>query len=131
MDVQRLAAELEAAIKENRETGAIEALSSTLESELQRLVGAILAAMPEENATPYTVEVNWTEVRQVLAELEPLLAAPNAQANQIIETHAALIKAALGLLGAELEQQIEHFLYPEALETLKRAREEHPELAAQ
>ena len=70
-------------------------------------------------------------MRQVLAELEPLLAASNAQANRLIETYAALLEAALGPLGAELEQHIEHFLYREALGTLKRAREEHLELMVQ
>ena len=130
-DVQRLAAELEAAIKDGRDAAAIERLAGALESELQQLTAAIRAALPEEAAAPYAGEVDWTVVRQVLAELEPLLAASSMQANQLIETHAALLKAALGPLGAELEQQIEHFLYPEALETLKRARKEHPELAAQ
>ncbi|MBU1775588.1 MAG: hypothetical protein KJ899_02985, partial [Gammaproteobacteria bacterium] len=73
-------------------------------------------------------EVDWTAVRQVLAELEPLLATGSMQANRIFATHAALLKAALGPLGAELEERIEHFLYPEALETVKRARQEHGEL---
>ncbi|MCK9388880.1 MAG: response regulator [Sulfuritalea sp.] len=129
--VQGLAAELEAAIKEGRDAAIIEGLAGALESELQRLTAAILAALPEEVAAPYAGEVDWTALRQVLAELDPLLAAANMQANQVFEIHAALIKAALGPLGAELEQRIERFLYPEALEILKRARVEHPELAAQ
>ena len=129
--MQRLAAELEAAIKEGRDAAEIERLASAVEAELQRLTAAIRAALPEEAAAPYAGEVDWAAVRQVLAELEPLLAASSMQANQSSKTHAALLKAALGPLGAELEQRIEHFLYPEALETLKRARVEHPELAAQ
>jgi two-component system sensor histidine kinase/response regulator len=129
--VQSLAAELEATIKEGRDAAEIERLTSAVESELQRLTGAILAALPEEVAAPYAGEVDWTVVQQVLAELEPLLAAANMQANQHIETHAALLKAALGPLGVDLEQRIEHFLYPEAIETLKQARGEHSELTAQ
>ncbi|MDO8990105.1 MAG: hypothetical protein Q7U91_10795 [Sideroxyarcus sp.] len=46
-------------------------------------------------------------------------------AKKVIETHAAP-----GSLGAELERLNEHFLYPEALETVRRAQKELPELAA-
>jgi len=127
-EVQRLAAELEVALKEGGDVAAIERLSSTLETELLRLTAAIRAALPEVAVASFAEEVDWAVVRQVLAELEPLLAESRMQANQLIETHAALLKAALGPLGAELEQRIESFLYPEALQTLKRAREEHPEL---
>ncbi len=129
--VQRLAAELETAIKEGRDASEIDALTSAVESELQRLTAAICAALPEEAETPYEGEVDWTLVRQVLAELEPMLAASSIRANQVVETHGALLKAALGPLGAELEQRIEHFLYPETLDTLKQARREHPELNLQ
>jgi len=129
--VQNMAAELEAAIKNGHDAAEIERLAGMAESELQRLTALILAALPEEIAAPFAGEVNWALVRQVAAELEPMLAAANMQANQIIETHAVLLKAAFGPLGAELEQRVEAFLYPEALDTLKRAREEHPELMVQ
>jgi two-component system sensor histidine kinase/response regulator len=127
-DVQRLAAELEAAIKNGRAAPEIEVLADAVENELQHLIAAILAALPEEAVSLYAGAVDWTVVRQVLDELEHLLAAANMQANRLIETHAALLKAALGPLGEELEQRIEHFLYPEALETLKQAQREIEEL---
>jgi two-component system sensor histidine kinase/response regulator len=127
-EVQRLAAELEAAINEDRDAAAIDRLSGTVEGALQHLSAAILAALPEDLAAPMAGAVDWAAVRQVLAELESALAASSIQANQLIETHAALLKAALGPLGAELERQIELFLYPEALDTLRRAWREHPEL---
>ncbi|MDP2827272.1 MAG: PAS domain S-box protein [Sulfuricellaceae bacterium] len=129
--VQHLAAELEAAIKAGLDAAEIEKLTGAVESELQRLTVALRTALPEEVAVPYAGEVDWAAIRQVLVELEPLLASADTQANQLIETHAALLKAALGPLGAELERRIEDFLYPEALETLKRARQAHPELVAQ
>ena len=127
--VQGLAAKLEAAIKDGRDALTIERLVSTLEIGLQELVTGIRTALPEKAATPYAGEVDWTLVRQVLAKLEPLLKKGSMQANQIFETHAALLMAALGPLGAELEQQVGHFLYPEGLETVKRARQAHKELA--
>ena len=121
--VQRITAELEAAINDNRDAAEIERLTGAAESELQRLTASILAALPKEAAAPKN-EIDWALARQVLAELEPLLSVSSMEANQLIETHAALLKAALGPLGAELEQRIEHFLYPEALETLKQAKKE-------
>ncbi|HZW25951.1 MAG TPA: PAS domain S-box protein [Gallionella sp.] len=129
--IQELAAELEAAIKDGRDSAEIERLAGTVEAGLQHLTAGIRKALPEEAEAPYAGNVDWTEVRQVLAELQPLLAASRMQANLLVETHAAQLKAALGPLGAELERQIEDFLYPEALETLKRGRMEHPELVVQ
>ena len=130
--MQRLAAELETMIKEGRDAAEIERLAGTVETELLRLTAAIRAALPEEEAAATLAgEVDWPAVRQVLGELEPLLAVSSMQANRVIETHSTRLKVALGPLGVELEQQIEHFLYPEALATVKRARQEHPELAAQ
>ncbi|MCX7179732.1 MAG: hypothetical protein NTX56_13510 [Proteobacteria bacterium] len=72
--------------------------------------------------------MDWAVVRQVLAELEPLLAASRMQANQLSETQAAMLTAALGPLGAELAQHIAQFRYPEALQTLRQIWGEHPEL---
>jgi len=123
--VRKLAANLEAALKEGRDAADIERLAGTLEGELRRLIAAIRLALPEGAEAPHQGEVDWAVVRQVLAELEPMLASDNMQSNRIIEQHAALLKAALGPSGAELQRLIEQFLYPEALEVLKRAREEH------
>ena len=67
------------------------------------------------------IDVDWAQVRQVLLELEPLLARGNMQANRIIETHRALLNAALGPIGIELEKHTESFCYQEATETLKAA----------
>ncbi len=127
-DVQELAAQLEVAIKDGHDATAIEGLAATLKTSLQELVAGIHEVLSEEIAEPFTGELDWVLLRQVLAELGPLLANSSMQANQIFETHAALLKAALGPLGTELEQRIEHFLYPEALEILQRAQQELPEL---
>ena len=119
--IQALAAELESAIKDGQDASVIERLVDALETELQRLIAAIRAALPE-TTLPVASVVDWQAVRQVLAELEPLLAASNIQANELMEAQGALLKTALGPLSLELEHQIEHFLYPEALATLNRAR---------
>ena len=51
-EVQRLAAELEMAIKESRDAIKIEGLTRVMDSEVRRLTGAIFAALPEEAAAP-------------------------------------------------------------------------------
>ena len=127
--VQQLAAELEAALKAGRDAAAIERLSGSLEEEMRRLPAAILSALPEEPAAPYQGEVDWDLVRQVLVELEPMLAASRMQANTLVATHAALLEAALGPLGVALALRVGEFRYPEALETVQQARLEFPELA--
>lgn len=126
--MQHLAAILETAIKEAHSASEIEQLANTVNIELQRLTAALRAALPEEPIAAYTGEIDWTLVRQVLTELELFLTASSIEANKLIETHAVLLNTALGSLGAELARQVDYFLYPEALETLKRGRQEHPEL---
>ncbi|MDP1652881.1 MAG: response regulator, partial [Rhodocyclaceae bacterium] len=126
-EVQRMATTLDAAMKKGLDPARIEVLAEALESELKRLAAAIFAGLPEAtSAVP--AEVDWAVVRRVLDELEPLLAASRMQASDLFEENTALLKAALGPLGVELEQRIEHFHYPEALETLRQARAAHVEL---
>ncbi len=121
-EVQRLAAELEAAIEAGREPAETERLASTVEGGLTMLAAAILAALPAEDIRDVPTEVDWATVRQALAELEPLLASSNIRANRVFVDNAGQIKAALGPLGAELERRIEYFHYPEALGILMQAK---------
>jgi hypothetical protein len=62
-------------------------------------------------------------VQQLLKELEPLLATGSMGASELIAQHGKLHKATFGLQGYELVRQIEHFLYEDALATLKAIRE--------
>jgi two-component system sensor histidine kinase/response regulator len=122
--LQRMATELEGAIAGNGNVAAIEALAARLEEALHQLTPAILAALPNAPAPANpagSANVDWTLVRQVLLELEPLLTRGNMQANRIIEAQGELLQAALGPIGDELARRIERILYPEALETLKVA----------
>ncbi|WP_036665488.1 PAS domain S-box protein [Paludibacterium yongneupense] len=126
--IQRLAQEIESAIESGLAPEAMAPLTVALESAMQALTTAILAALPAETAARKDEAVDWNTVRKVLAELEPLLDSSDTQANQIVQTHGALLKSALGPAGAELQHRVEHFLYEEALETLRSA---HVQLAAQ
>jgi hypothetical protein len=98
----------------------IEALANTLESQLRSLSRAIAEALPREPAPTFEGEVDWGVVKQVLAALEPLLAASSMQANLLFDAHAQPLRKAFGPSVTELEQYIGHFLYPEALQTLRR-----------
>ncbi len=126
--VQGLAAELEAAIKEGSDAAEIEKLANTLESNLKQLVAEIVKALPKKIEAPNAVEVDWTLVGQVVSQLELLLSASSLQANELVEIHASLLKAALGPAGAEFVERIEHFQYPEALEILEQVRKDRSEL---
>jgi CheY-like chemotaxis protein len=114
------ATELEMAIKDGGDATAIETLANPLDAELQRLTTAILAVQPEEAGGNNDGDVDWEKVWRVLEQLEPALAGSSMRANRMIETDGVLLKAAFGSLGTELNQRVEHFLYPEALETLRR-----------
>ncbi|MBI4998011.1 MAG: PAS domain S-box protein [Rhodocyclales bacterium] len=123
-DVPALAASLEVAIRDGLDAATTERLMAAVDTELQRLATAIRAALPE--AVRAAPEVDWEAVRKLMAELEPLLADSSMQANELMAAQGALLKAALGPLGHELAQRIEHFLYTEALETLVWARAHMP-----
>ena len=120
--VQTLAAELETAIQENRTIQEIERLTMRLDREYMRLATALLAALPEEEVEALAAEVDWTQVREVLVELETLLTHNNAQSNTLFQKSASLLRAAFGHTVDGLEQQIDHFDYENALATLREAR---------
>lgn len=120
--VQASAAELEKSIQERQATQEIERLSTAVNREYTRLTIALLAALPEEQVEATTTEIDWTQVCEVLAELEILLIHNNAQSNMLFHKSASLLRAALGNRVDEAEQQIDHFDYETALVTLREAR---------
>ncbi len=130
VQVQRMAAQLEGAIKEQQDIAEIDPLIERLGSELAQLTAAILSALPEPAASSAEGEPNWIAVRKTLAELERMLASGDFEARQIMLTHSALLAAALGPLVEQLEHEITHFLYEDALRTLQQARRDRPKLAA-
>ncbi|MBU0750532.1 MAG: Hpt domain-containing protein, partial [Gammaproteobacteria bacterium] len=125
--VQRMAAELEAAVRAGNDQARTEALVGTMDADLKRLATTILAAVPDP-APPAPAVIDWAAVRRLLAELEPLLGASSMRANMLWDDNAALLRAALGTTGVTLGDHIKAFLYPEALDSLRQAQAEHPEL---
>ena len=127
--VQRMASELEIAIKDRLAISEIERQTADLEIELQRIKTFFQAEKAHRSPHEANNELDWNQVRSVLAKLESLLTASSMDANQLFDTHAALLKAALGPASEELSLKITHFLYPEALESLHRLKQKLPELA--
>ncbi|MFA6445412.1 MAG: response regulator, partial [Sterolibacterium sp.] len=121
MDVQRLSTALDAGLRTGLAAAVVDPLINELDAELRRLVSALLTAIPGESVRP-TGAVDWRALREVLDQLEPLLAASSMQANDLFEENAALIKAACGPAGATMEERLAGFLYPEALAALLQAR---------
>ncbi len=126
--MQDMATELESALRDGHNMGSIESLIAGLETESDRLMAAILTALPKADVPPCEPNIDWAMVRQIVVELEPLLKECNMRANQLIETHSALLRAAIGTLSIELEHRVEQFHYPEAQVILSRAKEKCPQL---
>jgi two-component system sensor histidine kinase/response regulator len=122
--VQRIAGELETAIRNGADPAILEPQTSALESELTSVCAAIIANVLDEDVITYAGQVDFDAVRTALAALAPLLAAADIQANEVFATHAPLLKAALGASGAEIERHILNFAYADALETVQRALRE-------
>jgi HPt (histidine-containing phosphotransfer) domain-containing protein len=118
--VQGFAAELEAAIRNSADPAGLEPQISALESELTRVCAAIIDNVLDEAMMSYAGQVDFDAVRTVLAALEPLLAAADMQANEVFATHAALLKAALGARGEDIERHIRNFSYADALQALRQ-----------
>ncbi len=100
-----------------------------VESALAPLAQAILAALPQADVAAVPGEVDWSVVRRVLADLEPLLALSNTRANRICAEHAGLLKVAFGVLGETLVELVGSFQYPEAQEIAHQLHLLYPQLA--
>lgn len=126
--VQRLAGELEQLIKNDANLTKINHLTDALQAELENLTLGIVAALPRETGPHPATPVDWSEIRRVLDELKPLLAASSTKARRIIEMHGEQLRTILGEQASELESLISHFLFPEALEALNEIQRTHPDL---
>lgn len=128
---QTLALSLEGVNDQARCSEDLAHLAVAWQRAMAELPETLLMASDSEGSVPDGYKVDWTAVGNLLVELESLLAEGNTMANRIVESHAVLLRAAFGSLGTEAIDQINNFLYAEAMETLNRARRNAPQLAVQ
>ncbi|MGR8929613.1 MAG: response regulator [Gammaproteobacteria bacterium] len=126
--IQQMALETELAIKMRSDISKLGPQIDSLENKLQNLKTVCDSVMP--NKTDKSVDIDWIEVRSIVINLESVLGDSSTDANLIFEKHAAVLRAAFGPLGKELEQQISHYLYTEALDVLRKIMKENPNLTA-
>jgi two-component system sensor histidine kinase/response regulator len=116
--LQALAAELERALQTGAGSTDLHAVLARFDDELARTVSGI-GSLPGQSAAAPAPPADPEQVRGILASLETSLANGDAAAESLFEDQRALLLAALGEPGRELEAKIESFDYPEALGILR------------
>ena len=92
-------------------------LANVLGAELERFVGALRAALPQQSADVAT-QVDWAQLRSVAEALERLLAQDDARALDLYDRHAADLRAAVGKHAGALERHVHRFEFDSARELL-------------
>lgn len=121
-DLQAAALALEKVL---RADGAAAQPAALLQS-LQDAHSALAAVLERVPRSPESVpEVDMEEVRKLLARLEPLLAADDTAACELLARTRQILQAALGTAATPLLQQIAAFDFPTALITLRALIEKY------
>ena len=132
-ELQQRAAKLEQKLKEEVSAQQCEALLRAAEEELVRLVAALKVALPEEQPAKGVpapeVAVDWARAREVVERLQRLLTADDAEAIDLFEQEAELLRPALGAGAAPVEQGLQDWNLAAALEALRTARLAQPSLS--
>lgn len=125
--VQTLAVQLESALYERKAAPEIEQLINALKDEHTRLTEALLAALSDSDESSIEA-VDWVEVKEILNQLEELLAQNNVQSNIVFRENAPLLRIALGAAASKLDREIGRFDYEAASVTLAEARTGLPQI---
>jgi PAS domain S-box-containing protein len=126
--LQERAAVVELAVKAGQQASEIELSLTSVEEELVRLIQAIGAALPFEQAGSAATEIDWAEARQIVARIESLLAGDDPEAVEVFNQHATLLRAAWGNAATAIEKELAQFMFPDALATLRQAKSGIPQL---
>ncbi|MFC5301050.1 PAS domain S-box protein [Azospira restricta] len=119
--VEAAAAALEAAARERQPAAEIDRLAAALELALTALVEGLRRALPGLPAAA-PAGGGSAALDALLAELEALLARDDATINRVFVAAAPQLRQALGIDFAPLEQSIESYDYPAALERVRALR---------
>ncbi len=117
------AGRLEGALRRRDEAAEIERAARETQARLAAVVASILASFaPAKPTTEARVAVNVRDVKRALDELEAALAMSDIKAREIVEASASTLRIALGNAYDPLRRQVAEYRFPQALETLRRAR---------
>jgi PAS domain S-box-containing protein len=124
-ELQERAARLEQALKQGLPAAEVESAAGQAEEELARLVAALRTALPREaeaEAAAPPSDLDWARVREVVGRLEELLSVDDAEAIDLFEQEAALLRPALGKGAEPVAQALQNWNLVEALAALRQAR---------
>jgi CheY-like chemotaxis protein len=114
--LQATAAAIEQALRVDDSAVLPANMLDTLQQQQDELAAVLAQA---NNASGDVSKTDLGRAREVLAQLEPLLASDDTAAGDLFEANRLLLLATLGTAVAPLERQLAEFDYPAALATLR------------
>ena len=124
-DLQAAMAKVERALHDQEPAAAVHALMEKPGTLLTQLLADLSASLPTE-ATAEVAAVDADQLASVCGQLRALLADDDSEAADVLQQHAALLKAALGTGYRAVESAIEAFDFEAALDALNRATGQAP-----
>ena len=128
-ELQERAGRLEQAIKQGASDEEIASLAEETDSELRPLVAALRKALaPAGAVTPESAspDLDWATARELVERLETLLDDDDAEAIELFEQEADLLRPALAKGARAVEQALQNWNLVEALKALRHARAAQP-----
>ncbi|MDR3435353.1 response regulator [Telmatospirillum sp.] len=124
-EIQRRAADLEAAINSKASDDVLESCLDQLQTPLIKLIADLEQALPPEDATVPPAQVDTETCNTVCRKLQTLLAEDDAEADDLIEEHASLLNAAFPDDYRRIRAAIRNFDFDVALTLLNEAMDRH------
>jgi len=124
--LQEAAAAIELALRSEAPAESWPDLLKALQTE-QGALDAVLALLPLARVSAGDVAADPVRARDVLKQLEPLLATDDIRAGDLFAANQPLLLATLGAEAMQLERQIERFDFPQALATVREMMKFAPE----
>jgi two-component system sensor histidine kinase/response regulator len=127
--VQGRAAALEQAVRDKLPAAEIEQRLVAVGDGLGALLTALGAVLADDQDEPAPAGVDWTQVRELLVQLRPLLLGFDVRAEQLINEQASLVRTAFSSVADQVLGAVASYSFAEAEETLRLACADQPELA--
>ena len=128
--LQAKAADIETDIREGQPIEAITAHITATEHVLNQVIAAIRVALPPEETVGASIrEIDWTQVRPVVARLESLLAEDDAEATEVYSEAEGVLRAVLGPTAARIEKCLRDYDFETALSHLRDVKSRTQELS--